>query len=470
MNNKLMAIYERLPLPIKTLAVTFLGYTNQKRRKSKDFDLYRERFRKIYDQGLDAIIAYQKEGLRTLFDEASKNSGYFKKIFSEAGIDEFSIRNTDPHELIYRLPLLEKKFIKDDLEHFCNIGRETAEVSFTSGTTGTPMKVYHDRESVNITYAVWRSFHDKIGLPEKIRSIRFSGNKIIPLSRTKAPFWVEDLSSRQLFMSTYHMNDENIPAYLEKIRSFQPHLLDGYPSALFVLASHILKHNFDLGYQPMAIVTTCETLYPDQKEIIGRAFGCHVYNQYAASEGVPFITECPEGNLHMHLESGYFEVLDDDGREVGSGEVGELVVTSLRNFKTPLIRYKTGDKVRRAEHSGPCACGMPTPYLAEIMGRDDDILVASNGALVGMGPYRIFKYTRNIKLAKIIQDTPDSVELLICKEPEYNAADEALAIERTRFVLGADMQVKITYVEDIPKGKTGKLKASQRNFPLTSLK
>jgi hypothetical protein len=62
------------------------------------------------------------------------------------------------------------------------------------------------------------------------------------------------------------------------------------------------------------------------------------------------------------------------------------------------------------------------------------------------------------------------VELPFCKEPEYHAADEALALERTKFVLGADMQVKITYVEDIPKSKTGKLKASQRNFPLTRLK
>jgi hypothetical protein len=52
------------------------------------------------------------------------------------------------------------------------------------------------------------------------------------------------------------------------------------------------------------------------------------------------------------------------------------------------------------------------------------------------------------------------VELPFCKEPEYNTADEALAVEHTKFVLGADMQVKITYVEDIPKGKTGKLKAS----------
>ena len=39
-----------------------------------------------------------------------------------------------------------------------------------------------------------------------------------------------------------------------------------------------------------------------------------MYNQYASSEGAPFIIECKEGNLHLELQSGVFEVLDENDK------------------------------------------------------------------------------------------------------------------------------------------------------------
>jgi phenylacetate-CoA ligase len=53
---------------------------------------------------------------------------------------------------------------------------------------------------------------------------------------------------------------------------------------------------------------------------------------------------------------------------------GELVLTNLGRLGSPLVRYRTGDRVRRA--SAPCACGRTFTRLADgILGRLDDMLI-----------------------------------------------------------------------------------------------
>ena len=64
---------------------------------------------------------------------------------------------------------------------------------------------------------------------------------------------------------------------------------------------------------------------------------------YAASEGVPFIQQCPQGKYHVRWQSGIFEIRNDGG--VARAGTGELVCTSFVQDRTPLIRYSTGDLV-----------------------------------------------------------------------------------------------------------------------------
>ena len=44
------------------------------------------------------------------------------------------------------------------------------------------------------------------------------------------------------------------------------------------------------------------------KKILKKAFNCPVRNQYASSEGSPFITENTDGELELGPMSGYFEL------------------------------------------------------------------------------------------------------------------------------------------------------------------
>lgn len=57
---------------------------------------------------------------------------------------------------------------------------------------------------------------------------------------------------------------------------------------------------------------------------------------------------------------------------VAPGEIGEMVVTTLRKQAAPLIRYRTRDLTRLLE--GPCPCGNGLPRHDRLLGRSDDMI------------------------------------------------------------------------------------------------
>jgi len=78
----------------------------------------------------------------------------------------------------------------------------------------------------------------------------------------------------------------------------------------------------------------------------------------------------------MHYWADYYilEILDPETLEpVPDGEIGEMVVTTLRKEAVPLIRYRTRDLT--ALKPGPCPCGRLLPRHDRILGRSDDMFI-----------------------------------------------------------------------------------------------
>src|SRR5690606_36703741 len=113
------------------------------------------------------------------------------------------------------------------------------------------------------------------------------------------------------------------------------------------------------------------TISEESRRIIEAYFHSKEYDQYASSEGAPFIFECHLGKLHLELQSGVFEVLDDKNIDALSGR---LVVTSFTSHGTPLIRYDIGDNIELDDPSKMCSCGNSNPIVKRILGRIDDYI------------------------------------------------------------------------------------------------
>ena len=102
---------------------------------------------------------------------------------------------------------------------------------------------------------------------------------------------------------------------------------------------------------------------PATRELIGRSFGARVYDHSGMTELGPTGFGCSAGGgLHLVQTEFIFEV---------SAE-GELIATNLGRWGSPLIRYRTGDRVKLS--SEPCPCGSQFAKLAGgILGRVDDM-------------------------------------------------------------------------------------------------
>src|SRR5690606_7300390 len=75
---------------------------------------------------------------------------------------------------------------------------------------------------------------------------------------------------------------------------------------------------------------------------------------------------------HVHEDLVITEVLDENEQPVDEGESGELVVTTLGIEGVPLLRFKTGDIVRRFIE--PCACGRNTYRIGPVEGRKQQMV------------------------------------------------------------------------------------------------
>jgi phenylacetate-CoA ligase len=100
--------------------------------------------------------------------------------------------------------------------------------------------------------------------------------------------------------------------------------------------------------------------------------GARVFDHHGMTEVGPVSYECPEqaGTLCVIEPSYIAEVIDPvTGQPAGRGETGELVLTPLGRTGSPLLRYRTGDIVRKAYVNDTLA------FEGGILGRSDDLVI-----------------------------------------------------------------------------------------------
>lgn len=133
-----------------------------------------------------------------------------------------------------------------------------------------------------------------------------------------------------------------------------------------------------------------------QRQRIQDMLGVKAYNSFGMSEmcgpGVGF--ECKEQNgLHFWEDYYIVEIVDPETLEpVPDGEIGELVLTSLRREAVPLLRYRTRDLTRVLGRS--CPCGRNHVRIDRMKGRSDDMIVLRG---VNIFPIQIEKILMQFK-------------------------------------------------------------------------
>lgn len=444
------SLYQRSPYWLRNVWVSLKGYEFKSKRYGGVYRAEFERLEAGERSSLEALQAEQEKLLIRFVAHAREHSAFYQRHFE--GIPEIQSLSQ-----LSQLPILEKAELRKSLD-LLKTGPVTPELAevHTSGTTGTPMTFYFTREDLQARYAVLDQYRAWFGVRNGHRRATFSGRTLKPRQDRSHRYWQMNYALNQRLYSTYDLKPEALPHYLRDLNRFRPRFMDGYPSALYALARLIEASGMKPEFKPKVIFTTAETLEDHQKETMERVFGCPVRNQYASSEGAPFIVECERGGNHFLTYTGVMEILDSQGRPASEGTG---VFTSFHTHFMPLIRYRIGDHFV-ASSRRRCLCGREFPLIERIIGREEDCLIGVNGERVGRLDPVFKKSPASIVRAQIVQRARGEVEVLYVPD-EASFRPEHLEVigHELKARLGESMQVRFKSVREIPLGKNGKFKA-----------
>ena len=441
-------IYDHSPIFFQNMMCSVKGYQQEKERYGTAYWEYRDYFRNFDSLSLEEQERIQFEKLKELLEYAVANSPFYSQLYK--GIDINSISSIDDLKM---LPIVDKEMLRNNIDAVMTIPEKGAVIQHTGGTTGKSLVIRMTVDDMNQRMAMLDNFKARVGFENlKMRRATFNGKHIIPPGQMKKVFWRYNAVCKQMIYSSFHLTEENMGSYVESLNNFRPAVLDGFFTSMCDLAGYIERNGIKIGFHPIAIFPTSETLTPSGRELLERVFKCKVYDQYASSEGAPFVTECPNQVLHMELASGVFEHISDDDNEV--------LVTSFTTHGTPLIRYRIGDRMSFPSDK-ICDCGLCGLIVDEIQGRRLDFLYTPEGAKINAG--NVANLLKNIPnaiiRAQFIQERMDEVTVLLEVETGiYNRQHEELLLDEFKHKFGPKMKVKVKIVKEIPREKSGKFR------------
>jgi phenylacetate-CoA ligase len=450
MNRNIETIYYRLPVFIQDMAVSLYGL----KLRSERFEKAGQEMLKLLEGSKhftqDKIIEYQEKEFVALAKHAIATTSFYQRWAAENNITAEDIKSLKD---IQRFPIIEKTYLRQHAAEFRSQDPTLTQKQFvlhTSGTTGSPLSVYTDKESRSRHYAFFSRLRHSHGLNANSKRATLFGRMIMLAAQDKPPFWRNDFFQNNLLMSSYHLSEKNLAHYYKKLREYQPEEIFAYPSSIFALASYINKNKLPKIHTKL-VMTTAENLTAAQSEAISQAFDGVLINQYGCTEMAFFCSGQPGNAMLFEPEHGLVEVRKTTGETSDQG-IGELVATGFINYSMPVIRYLVGDLIELGERNS-----QGRQQLLSVMGRTDDIIYTKSGTPVGrLDP--IFKGGSGITLAQIIQEVDGNISLNIVPDADYQPQHgQNLTLELIKR-LGTDVRITVNLVAGIEKSKNGKFR------------
>jgi phenylacetate-CoA ligase len=458
-------LYYSAPYFLKNAISSLYGWRQKSDRHGEFYRQYLESLSVSQWYDNDRLKELQFTELKAFLVHAKQHCKYYAELFRAHAFDPADMRSLSD---LAALPVLEKHTVRTRLGDITpdNLQKNRVRWVHTSGTTGTGLRFPVSAECFQREYAFRFLHYQWGGIREGERYAFCSGHPVTYCDRQEPPYWVHDHANQWLLLSSYHLTENNLPLYIAELDKFQPVLLAGYPSSLYLLA--LANRRLGKKVHPRAVYTASETLFDFQRRAIEESFGCKVFMWYGNTEMCGNIVECERGKHHLKLEHSYVELLGPENEPAETGEEARLICTGFGNYATPLIRYNVGDVAIKSEQSA-CECGRGGIMIDRVTGRTEDYVVTADGRLVGRLDH-LFKDAVRVKHAQIIQDERDRITIRIVKDSGYSKSDEQDILAEARLRLGSSMKVRFEYVDEIERTSNGKFRFIISNLKDSAIK
>jgi phenylacetate-CoA ligase len=244
----------------------------------------------------------------------------------------------------------------------------------SSGTQGQPLRWLDTRDSWQWFLDCWRTIYEIIELrPDDRLVFPFSFGPFVG-------FWAAFEGAARLGNFCLPAGGMTSVARLRLLRENEATIVCCTPTYALRLAEVAREEGIDLaGSTVRALVVAGEPggSIPATRRRIEEAWGARLFDHTGMTEIGSLGIECPANPNGVHLleTECIAEVIDPArGTPVAPGQEGELVLTNLGRWGSPLIRYRTGDRV--SADPDPCPCGRVFLRLkGGIRGRTDDMIL-----------------------------------------------------------------------------------------------
>jgi phenylacetate-CoA ligase len=343
------------------------------------------------------------------------------------------------------LPFISKDDVQRDYNLFLSHNAELLPTypDKTSGSTGTPLVFPCDQRAWAYRHAlVYRNMemHNvHIGEPYAL----FFGLHWDKKARQQVA--LRDWVFNRVRVSAFDIGRKTFDMYLRKIRFHHPAFFLGYPSALYDFCHLAQEFGIDLrDLKLKAVFTTAEPLWTYQRELIQETTGCKCVNSYGSAEGGYTAFECPDGNLHLHVETCWLRLLNSSER------TGEALVTDMMLRAFPLINYGIEDEISLGNDT--CSCGRAHPIIHSINGRSGEPIHLPNGNQINANlPSYIFKPLASLRVVRryrfLLQG--NDLKLFLVVSENFNDEHIHLIDHETRCAFGEDIQYTTHIVSEL---------------------
>ena len=448
------AVYGSLPIPLQNLAVSSWGLYSRRQRYGPVFRAYLEELRRSEWWSREQMDRYRFGRLSEVLTRAYDNSDFYRDTFDRHGVRPKDLRSLSD---LASFPILRKAEARQAGSALLDRTFDTRRLRTftTSGTTGSPFKIFMTPEAQAFVWAVaWRHrarFGVEIGDPFLSFGVRLP----IRTSNPKPPFWRENWALGQTYLSVDHLTPETMPAVIDMMNERRFVFFAGYPSAMLVLARFMEESGLRLYHRPRYIMSASESLRADQAETIRRAFGADVTDFYGMAEIAGAFSKCEAGSYHEDFELGVVELLPSP--ELQDPRLRRIVVTGLQNHAMPFIRYDTGDVA--VMNDSACTCGRESATIAAIDGRIEDYIRTPDGRHI-VDINVVLKASEYVREGQVAQEGADTLKVYVVRAPGFSD-DRDIPLIRDQITrrVGPSMKMSFEFVERVPRLASGKMRA-----------
>ncbi len=313
----------------------------------------------------------QLEGLQWTVNHVYKNSEFYRKRFDEVGVKPKHIRSLKD---LTKLPFTTSQDLQDGYPFplrsvpFEKIVR----IHASSGTTGKRKVLCYTQKDIDDWANMFARCYEMAGLTRTDRVQIAVGYGV----------WTAgvgfQLGCERFGALAIPIGPGNVDMQCQFLEDFQTTVLCATASMALLMGEEVqkrgLREKIALKKVIMGSERSSDAMRLRMKELLGVE---HVFDIPGLTElygpGTGLDCSYHEG-IHYWADYYILELLNPETLEpVPPGEIGEMVITTLRKEGAPLVRYRTRDLTRLIPKR--CSCGSILPMHDRLLGRSDDMFI-----------------------------------------------------------------------------------------------